>query len=70
MQCASDQVWEQTEAPSGEARAHASQICRHAGFLVWLQVDDSAFDANEALMERLLVVDDVDAVHTNCAGLA
>jgi len=33
-------------------------------------VDDGAFEANEALLERLLAVDDVDAVHTNCAGLS
>ncbi|KAK9822451.1 hypothetical protein WJX81_001800 [Elliptochloris bilobata] len=35
-----------------------------------IEVDDAAYEANEALMERLLAVDDVDAVHTNCAGLA
>lgn len=35
-----------------------------------LQVDDAAFEKNEALFEKLLGLDDVDAVHTNCAGLA
>ena len=33
------------------------------------QVEDSAFEMNEAILERLLTVDDVDAIHTNCAGL-
>ena len=32
-------------------------------------MDDAAFETNEALLERLLAVDDVDVVHTNCAGL-
>ena len=32
-------------------------------------MDDEAFDANEALLERLLAVDDVDAVYTTVAGL-
>ena len=32
-------------------------------------MDDAAFAANEAILERVLAVDDVDAVHTNCAGL-
>ena len=36
---------------------------------VHVQVDDAAFSINEAILERLLAVDDVDAVHTNCAGL-
>jgi transcriptional/translational regulatory protein YebC/TACO1 len=31
--------------------------------------DDALFEANEAMLERLLAVDDVDAVYTNCAGL-
>lgn len=31
--------------------------------------DDTVFEANEALLERLLAVDDVDAVYTNCDGL-
>lgn len=31
--------------------------------------DDAVFEANEALMERLLAVEDVDAVYTNCDGL-
>lgn len=31
---------------------------------------DEDFDANENMMERLLGVDDVDSVYTNCAGLA
>ena len=34
-----------------------------------LQVDDAAFATNEAILERLLSVDDVDSIHTNCAGL-
>lgn len=34
-----------------------------------VQVDDAAFTVNEAILERVLAVDDVDAVHTNCAGL-
>ena len=35
-----------------------------------LQVEDSAFEMNESILERLLTVDDVDAIHTNCAGLS
>ena len=31
--------------------------------------DDAHFEANEAMLERLLAVDDVDAVYTNCGGL-
>jgi hypothetical protein len=34
-----------------------------------LQCDDQAYDQNEQMLERLLAVDDVDDVHTNCAGL-
>ena len=34
-----------------------------------LQCDDRAYDQNEQMLERLLAVDDVDAVHSNCAGL-
>lgn len=34
------------------------------------QVDDEAFEKCEALMERLLELDDVDAVYTNADGLA
>ncbi|CAL8466478.1 g6014 [Coccomyxa elongata] len=37
--------------------------------LTTVEVDDAAFEVNEAILERLLAVDDVDAVHTNCAGL-
>ena len=33
------------------------------------EVDDDAFEANEALLERLLAVDDVDAVYTTVAGM-
>lgn len=33
-------------------------------------VDDEAFQKCEALMERLLELDDVDNVYTNCEGLA
>ena len=67
MQYVPDQGWNR------QTRHQVRRVlmqARHAGSLVWPQVDDSAFDANEALMERLLAVDDVDAVHTNCAGLA
>jgi hypothetical protein len=32
-------------------------------------VDDQAFAENEALLERLLEVDDVDVVFSNCEGL-
>lgn len=35
-----------------------------------LQVEESAFEMNESILERLLTVDDVDAIHTNCAGLS
>ncbi|KAL6780128.1 putative transcriptional regulatory protein [Auxenochlorella protothecoides] len=35
-----------------------------------VDVGAEAQAANEVLMERLLAVDDVDAVYTNCAGLA
>ena len=34
-----------------------------------VQCDDQAYEQNEQMMERLLAVDDIDAVHTNCAGL-
>lgn len=34
-----------------------------------LQCDEQAYDQNEQMMERILAVDDVDAVHSNCAGL-
>ena len=37
--------------------------------MVQQEVDDAAFEANEALLERLLAVDDVDAVYTTVAGL-
>ena len=39
------------------------------GNIFSLQVEDSAFESNESILERLLTVDDVDAIHTNCAGL-
>lgn len=32
-------------------------------------VDDAAFEKCEALMDRLLELDDVDNVYTNCEGL-
>lgn len=35
-----------------------------------VEVDDEAFTKCEGLMERLLELDDVDAVYTNCDGLA
>ncbi|DBB18032.1 TPA: hypothetical protein ACH3X3_003023 [Trebouxia sp. C0006] len=34
-----------------------------------VECDDQAYDQNEQMLERLLAVDDVDDVHTNCAGL-
>ena len=34
-----------------------------------LQVDDEVLEHNAALYDRLLSVDDVDAVHSNVAGL-
>ncbi len=34
-----------------------------------VEVDDATFEANEAMLERLLQEDDVDSVYTNCAGL-
>ncbi|KAL3140787.1 hypothetical protein ABBQ32_005331 [Trebouxia sp. C0010 RCD-2024] len=37
--------------------------------LAVVECDDQAYDQNEQMMERLLAVDDIDAVHTNCAGL-
>jgi transcriptional/translational regulatory protein YebC/TACO1 len=37
--------------------------------LVQQEVDDDQFEANEALLERLLAVDDVDAVYSTVAGL-
>jgi transcriptional/translational regulatory protein YebC/TACO1 len=37
--------------------------------LVQQEVDDEQFEGNEALLERLLAVDDVDAVYTTVAGL-
>jgi transcriptional/translational regulatory protein YebC/TACO1 len=33
-------------------------------------VDDASFERCEGLMERLLELDDVDNVYTNCEGLA
>ena len=41
--------------------------CAQAGAAV--EVDDEAFAKCEALMERLLELDDVEAVYTNCDGL-
>ncbi|CAL5229087.1 g12345 [Coccomyxa viridis] len=38
--------------------------------LAHVEVEDSAFEMNESILERLLTVDDVDAIHTNCAGLS
>lgn len=35
-----------------------------------VEVDDEAFATCEAMMERLLELDDVDAVYTNVAGLS
>lgn len=35
-----------------------------------VEVDDDALAVCEAMVERLLEVDDVDAVYSNCAGLA
>lgn len=37
--------------------------------LVQQEVDDDQFEGNEALLERLLAVDDVDAVYSTVAGL-
>lgn len=37
--------------------------------LVEAQVDDEAYEANEGMLERILGLDDVDAVYTTCAGL-
>ena len=37
--------------------------------LAVVDVDEAVLEANEALLERLLDVDDVDSVFTNCAGL-
>ncbi|KAL4433067.1 hypothetical protein ABPG77_006494 [Micractinium sp. CCAP 211/92] len=37
--------------------------------LVQQEVNDDQFEGNEALLERLLAVDDVDAVYTTVAGL-
>eukprot|EP00891_Asterochloris_glomerata_P008714 jgi/Astpho2/8714/e_gw1.00128.54.1_t len=34
-----------------------------------LQCDDAALEVNQMLLERLLAVDDVDTVYTNCSGL-
>jgi transcriptional/translational regulatory protein YebC/TACO1 len=34
-----------------------------------VQVDDAAFEVCESLVERLLDLDDVDSVYTNCEGL-
>ena len=34
-----------------------------------VEVDDDAFSKCEAVMEKLLELDDVDAVYTNCDGL-
>ncbi len=35
-----------------------------------VEIDDDAFASLEAAMERLLDLDDVDAVYTNAEGLA
>ncbi len=37
--------------------------------VVEVAVDDEAYEANEAMMDRILSLDDVDAVYTTCAGL-
>lgn len=34
-----------------------------------MQCDDHAYAQNEQMLERLMAVDDVDHVHTNCEGL-
>lgn len=34
-----------------------------------VEVDDEAFEKCEALLERLLELDDVDSVYSNCDGL-
>ena len=33
--------------------------------VVKVELDDAAYDANDAMMERILAVDDVDAVYSN-----
>lgn len=47
-------------------RDESSLVYRAA---VPVEVEDEAFDKCEALMEKLLELDDVDAVYTNCEGL-
>lgn len=37
--------------------------------LVEAEVDDETLDTNNAMLERILAIDDVDAVYTTCAGL-
>ena len=34
-----------------------------------LQCDEAALEVNQMLFEKLLAVDDVDTVYTNCSGL-
>ena len=50
-------------------RVHVETSSGDRGLHSHAQVDNAAFSVNEAILERLLAVDDVDAVHTNCAGL-
>uniref|UniRef100_A0A061R912 Duf28-domain-containing protein n=1 Tax=Tetraselmis sp. GSL018 TaxID=582737 RepID=A0A061R912_9CHLO len=62
----------------GEVRAALTDagvdVSQEDSGLVWaplatVEVDDQAFQENEALFERLMEVDDVDSVFSNCDGI-
>lgn len=52
------------------ADVFGASLTDELGFHCASQVAEEVQEECEALLERLLAVDDVDAVHTNCAGLA
>ena len=55
-------------SPSMYAQESTTAIIPEANMS--LQCDDKAYDQNEQMLDRLMAVDDIDSVHTNCAGLA
>lgn len=52
------------QMPVVEERSGLAQV-PHA----LVECDDAALEVNQMLLERLLAVDDVDTVYTNCSGL-
>lgn len=66
---------EEYGAVSASLAEQGVKIVSEASGLVYVPLvnaevdDDAVFEANEAMLERLLAVDDVDAVYTTCDGL-